>query len=83
MVSSEIMADKELEIPYHVMAISELAKDYSAAAFQVEIGQCREVIPNSPPKTTVLTSSAHATAYCAISTCSWRGPLAGSTRKLT
>ena len=44
MVSSEIMADKELEIPYHVMAISELAKDYSAAAFQVEIGQCREVI---------------------------------------
>jgi hypothetical protein len=37
MVSSEIMADKELEI-------SELAKDYSAAAFQVEIGQCREVI---------------------------------------
>ena len=44
MVSSEIMADKELEIPYHVMAISKLAKDYSAAAFQVEIGQCREVI---------------------------------------
>ena len=44
MVSSEIMADKELEIPYHVMAISELAKDYSAAAFQVEIGQCHEVI---------------------------------------
>jgi len=44
MVSSEIMAEKELGIPYHVMAIRELAKDYSAAAFQVEIGQCREVI---------------------------------------
>src|SRR6185437_9607272 len=44
MVSSEIMADKKLDIPYHVLAISELAKDYSAAAFQVEIGQCREVI---------------------------------------
>jgi hypothetical protein len=44
MVSSEIMADKELEISYHVMAISELAKDYSATAFQVEIGQCREVL---------------------------------------
>src|SRR5260221_7376244 len=41
MVSSEIMADKELKIPYHVMAISGPAKDYSAAAFQVEIGQCR------------------------------------------
>jgi hypothetical protein len=44
MVSSEIMANKELETPYHVVAISELAKDYSAAAFQIEIGQCREVI---------------------------------------
>lgn len=39
-----IMADKELQIPYHVMAISELAKDYSTAGFQIEIGQCREAI---------------------------------------
>jgi hypothetical protein len=38
------MADNDLEIPYHVMAISELAKNYSAAVFKVEIGQCREVI---------------------------------------
>ena len=38
------MADNELEIPYHVMAISELAKNYSAAAFQIEIAECREVI---------------------------------------
>jgi hypothetical protein len=44
MISSEIMADKELGIPYHVMAISELAKDFSIAAFQVEIGHCRDVI---------------------------------------
>ena len=39
-----IMADNELEIPYHVMAISELAKNYSAAAFEIEIAECREVI---------------------------------------
>ena len=77
------MADNELEIPYHVMAISELAKNYSAATFQIEIAECREVIAKVATKTTVLTSSAHASAYCAISTCSWRGPLAGSTRKLT
>ena len=38
------MADNELEIPYHLMAISELAKNYSAAAFQIEIAECREVI---------------------------------------
>ena len=38
------MADRELAIPYHVRAISELAKDYSATAFQVKIGECREVI---------------------------------------
>lgn len=38
------MTDKYLEIPYHVRAISGLAKDYSAVAFQVEIDQCREVI---------------------------------------
>ena len=44
MVSSEIMADKEPEIPYHVMALSELAKNYSTAAFRVEIDQCRDVI---------------------------------------
>jgi hypothetical protein len=43
-VSSEIMSDNELAIPYHVMAISELAKNYSAAAFQIEIAECREVI---------------------------------------
>jgi len=43
-VSSEIMADEELQIPYHVIAISGLANNYSAAAFQVEIAQCREVI---------------------------------------
>jgi hypothetical protein len=40
------MADNELEIPYNVMAISELAKNYSAAAFQIEIAECREVIAN-------------------------------------
>jgi hypothetical protein len=39
-----IMANNKLEIPYHVMAISELAKNYSAAAFQLEIAECREVI---------------------------------------
>ena len=44
MISFEIMGDKEQKIPYHVLAVSGLAKDYSAAAFQVEIGQCREVI---------------------------------------
>lgn len=44
MVISEIMAYNELEIPYHVMAISKLAKNYSAAAFQIEIAECREVI---------------------------------------
>jgi hypothetical protein len=44
MISSEIMAENQPEIPYHVMAISALAKDYSAAAFQVEIGHCRELI---------------------------------------
>ncbi len=38
------MAVEEQEMPYHVMAISELAKNYSAAAFRVEIGHCREVI---------------------------------------
>jgi hypothetical protein len=38
-----IMAAEE-QIPYHVMAISELAKNYSASAFRIEIGQCREVI---------------------------------------
>ena len=44
MVSSGVMAAKDLKIPYHVMAVCELTKGYSAAAFQVEIGQCREVI---------------------------------------
>ena len=38
------MGVEEQKIPYHVMAISELAKTYSAAAFRVEIGHCREVI---------------------------------------
>lgn len=44
MVSSEIMADKELEVPYHAMAVRDLAKNYSAETFQAEIGQCREVL---------------------------------------
>jgi hypothetical protein len=39
-----IMAVEEQKIPCHVMAISELAKNYSATAFRVEIDQCREVI---------------------------------------
>jgi hypothetical protein len=43
-ISSEIMTRRKMEIPYHVTAISELAQNYSAAAFQSEIGQCREVI---------------------------------------
>lgn len=38
------MADNKLEIPYHVTAISELAKNYSGATFQIEIAECREVI---------------------------------------
>lgn len=44
MISSKIMPDKGLGIPYHLTAISELARDYSAAAFQIEISQCRGVI---------------------------------------
>src|ERR1039458_9094999 len=43
-VKLRIMAVEEQDIPYHVMAISDLAKNYSAAAFQVEISHCREVI---------------------------------------
>jgi hypothetical protein len=39
-----IMAVDEQEIPYHVRAITELAKNYSPAAFRVEIGHCRGVI---------------------------------------
>lgn len=39
-----IIGVQEQEIPYHVMAIRELAKNYSAATFRVEIGHCREVI---------------------------------------
>ena len=39
-----IMAIEEQEIPYHVTAISELAKNYTAPAFRVEIGDCRDVI---------------------------------------
>jgi len=83
MVSSEIMADKELEIPYHVMAISELARITAPRPSKSKSANAVRSSPNSPPKITVLTNSAHATAYCAIWTCSWRGPLAGSIRKLT
>jgi hypothetical protein len=43
-ISSEIMAHRKMEIPYHVTTISELAQNYSAAAFQSEIGECRGVI---------------------------------------
>ena len=38
------MAVDEQEIPYHVRAITELAKNYIPAAFRVEIGHCRGVI---------------------------------------
>jgi hypothetical protein len=43
-VGSESWRVEEQAFPYHVMAISELAKNYSAAAFRIEIGHCLETI---------------------------------------
>ena len=59
-----IMAVEEQEIPYHVMAISGLAKNTAPRLSELKSATERSS-PSSLPRTIVLTSSAHATAYCA------------------
>jgi hypothetical protein len=38
------MEDREQQFPYQVIAVSDLAKDYSPAHFRFAIGHCRDVI---------------------------------------